>query len=150
MFFAAFQDCRQIDIWGSIYACHTKACTDQQRSRIVQWLSENSGKYEYEGHLRHLPEPAFWQRIIPPYDQELKPGEFQNGAYWATPSGWYAELLESTSPGAGAEFLNGLVNSLRKIGIWECIGRDGTYRNRNNLSSVLLPYASYVKLLHGR
>lgn len=146
MFRAASDSCRQIDVWGSIYACHIGAATPSQRAAITQWLSVNRANYEYLGHLRHLPEPEFWQRLIPPFDQKLKQGECQNGTYWSTPSGWYAELLESVTPGTGLSFLIELVRHFQEIGIWECINRNG-YRNiQDNLSSALLPYGSFKRL----
>lgn len=98
------------------------------------------------GHLRHVPEPQFWQRLIAPFDERLKPGEFQNGPYWSTPSGWHAEILELRTPGAGLELLCDLVKAFREIGIWECIGRDRYRRIPNNLSSVLLPYAAFKRI----
>jgi len=145
MFLAASHYCRQIDIWGSIYACHIHAATEAQRRAILEWLRANRDRYVYRHHLRHLPEPEYWEQTIPAHTKRVQ-GEFQNGAFWTTPGGWYAELLESASAGAGVRFLEGMVRDLRDIGIWECIGRDGYRRVKDNLSSVLLPYASFNRI----
>lgn len=147
MFYAASVDCRQVDIWGSIYAYRLGVLPLVQNEAIAQWLATHRDRFEYRGHLRHLPQPQFWQRIIPPFDANLHPGEFQNGPYWATPSGWYAEVLESRTPGAGVTLLCTLVSTFQEIGIWECIGRDGYRRIENNLSSALLPYAAFKRLV---
>ena len=76
-----------------------------------------------------------------------RPGCFQNGAYWATASGWYAELLESLRRGAGLAFLVELVREFQAHGIWECTGPDGYNRLENNLSSMVLPYRSLKRIL---
>jgi hypothetical protein len=146
MFLAASRDCRQVDIWGSIYACRVGAVTPDQRRAMVGWLGTNRTLYEYEAHLRHLPLPEFWQRQIHLPHHRFGPGEFQNGPFWSTPSGWYAELLEAETPGAGAAFLYRLVEAFREIGVWECIGPDGYRRIQDNLSSVLLPYGAFKRI----
>lgn len=147
MFYAASEDCRQLDVWGAVYACRLGVLPSARREAILHWLAINRNSFEYMGYLRHLPEPQFWQRIIPPFETSLLPGEFQNGPYWSTPSGWYAEILESSTPGAGPAFLCGLVRTFQEIGIWECIGRDGYRRIADNLSSALLPYGAFKRCL---
>jgi hypothetical protein len=146
MFFAASKDCRQIDVWGSIYACHARAATPEQQERVVGWLAANRNQFEYLGHIRHLPTPDYWERSIVAVAHLMKHGEFQNGAYWSTPSGWYAELLESANPGAGLQLLKELVAVFRDIGVWECIRPDGYRRINDNLSSVFLPYGAFKKI----
>ncbi|MFI5355811.1 MAG: hypothetical protein ACHQ4G_00605 [Opitutales bacterium] len=146
LYLAASHDCRQPDIWGSVYACHLGIVAPETRARIVAGFGRERPRHLLRGHVRHLPEPETWQRLIPPWDQTLKAGEFQNGAYWSTPSGWYAEALESVTPGAGADYLIELVAGLREFGVWEWIDRSGRGRNAGNLSSVLLPYASAKRL----
>lgn len=146
MFFAASQDCRQIDVWGSIYACHMDIANPEQRAGVLRWLAENRSLFEYRGHLRHLPEPDFWQRMTPPYDKHGKPGEFQNGTYWSTPTGWYGELLETTTPGAGERVIEDTVRTFIDFGVWECLLPSGYRRIQDNLSSVLLPYASLKRI----
>jgi hypothetical protein len=147
MFYAASEDCRQLDIWGSVYACRLGVLPSAQYEAIVQWLATNHNRFEYMGHLRHLPEPQFWCRIIPPFEASLHPGEFQNGPYWSTPSGWYAEILESKTSGAGLRLLCDLVHAFQEIGIWECIGHHGYRRVADNLSSALLPYGAFKRCL---
>lgn len=149
MFFAASIDCRQIDIWGSIYACRVGAVSDAVSETIMNWLATNRDKFEFRSHLRHLPQPEFWQRMTPPFDvpdEMFYPGAFQNGPYWSTPSGWYAELLEARAPGAGLQFLCELVETFRELGVWECIDPDGYRRIPDNLSSALLPYAALKRI----
>lgn len=148
MFFAASQDCRQLDLWGNLYACVIDAVSDEQRKSITDWFLKNQDKAIYNGHLRHLPKPEYWSRMILPEHQEtLGPGKFQNGAYWSTPIGWLACALEKASPGSGIKILNEMVDEFRRNGIWECMGPDGYQRLENNVSSAVLPYKAFKELL---
>ncbi len=149
MYLAASVDCRQIDIWGSLYACAIGAADATRRQRIGAWCEANRDRILFRNQVRHLPAPDTWQRVIPGPGLEplQRPGCFQNGAYWATASGWYAELLESQQTGAGLAFLGELVRGFQTHGIWECVGPDGYNRLENNLSSMMLPYRSYKHIL---
>jgi hypothetical protein len=150
MYLAASIDCRQIDVWGSLYACVIGAADPARRRRIGAWCEANRDRILYRNQVRHLPAPDAWQRVIPGpgLDPLQHPGCFQNGAYWATASAWYAELLESLQPGSGLAFLVDLVRGFQAHGIWECVGPDGYHRLENNLSSMMLPYRSYKTILH--
>ena len=103
------------------------------------------------GFAERLGDRDTWQRVIPGPGLEplQRPGCFQNGAYWATASGWYAELLESLRPGSGLAFLIELVREFQTHGIWECIGPDDYARLENNLSSMMLPYRAFKAILSG-
>jgi len=149
MYLAASVDCRQIDVWGSLYACVVGATEPARRQRIGAWCAANREWILFRGQVRHLPAPASWQRVIagPELEPLQQPGCFQNGAYWATASGWYAELLESLQPGSGQIFLVDLIHEFQTHGIWECIGPDGYNRLKNNLSSMMLPYRSFKTIL---
>lgn len=149
MYLAASVDCRQIDVWGSLYACVVGVADPARRQRIGAWCEANRDRILFHNQVRHLPAPASWKRVIPGPGLEplQQPGCFQNGAYWATASGWYAELMESLRPGSGIAFLVDLVRDFQAHGIWECIGPDGYYRLENNLSSMMLPYRSLGRML---
>lgn len=148
MYLAGSMDCRQLDIWGSIYACHLQAISDDRRQRIAERLWADRERCLYRGYLRHIFEPDYWQRLIVEEDY-TEPGKFQNGAYWSTPSGWLAELWESWRPGTGLQLLEELVDDFRENSVWECIHPSGYTRLENNLSSIVLPYRSLKHLQKG-
>ncbi|HNC24393.1 MAG TPA: hypothetical protein PLU52_09315 [Opitutaceae bacterium] len=145
LFFAGSRDCRQADVWGSAYACVTGALEPSRRQEVARSLLAKRERFLLRAQVRHLLTPENWQRRVIEADWTA-PGEFQNGAYWATASGWMAEVFESASPGAGVGLLRELVADFNAHGVWECIGPDGYTRVANNLSSVCLPYASWKKL----
>ncbi len=152
MYLAASVDCRQVDVWGSLYACVLGVADAARRQRIGGWCAANRERILFRNQVRHLPVPESWQRVTPGPGLEplQRPGCFQNGAYWATASGWYAELLESMEPGTGLAFLIELACDFQAHSIWECIGPDGYSRVRNNLSSIMLPYKSFKSIMRGQ
>ena len=121
------------------------ALEPSRRQEVARSLLAKRERFLLRAQVRHLLNPENWQRRVIEADWTA-PGEFQNGAYWATASGWMAEVFESASPGAGVGLLRELVADFNAHGVWECIGPDGYTRVANNLSSVCLPYASWKKL----
>lgn len=148
LFLAGSHDCRQADIWGSAYACVIGAVDDARRAALAASLLAKRERYLLRGQVRHLLRPEFWSRLICP-DEWAGPGQFQNGAYWGTATGWIAEVFESAEPGRGIALLRDFVADFAVHGVWECIGESGYARLANNLSSVCLPYASWRRL-HSR
>ncbi|HZZ44100.1 MAG TPA: hypothetical protein VFE58_14280 [Tepidisphaeraceae bacterium] len=145
LFLAGSQDCRQPDIWGSAYACAISAIDPPRRQVIADSLWQKKGRFLFRGQVRHLLTPDHWQKLILDVP-ETQPGNFQNGAYWGTATGWVAETFEPTRPGAGIKLLTDLVQDFHDHGVWECIGPAGYQRIENNVSSACLPYASFKRL----
>lgn len=145
LYLAGSQDCRQADVWGSAYACAIGAIADAQRQQVAQSLIAQRDRFLLRGQVRHLLTPEYWQRLVV-NEPWSAPGQFQNGPYWGTATGWMAETFEMAQPGAGLALLHELAADFEAHGIWECIGPDGYTRVANNLSSACLPYASWKKL----
>lgn len=51
-------------------------------------------------------------------------GEYQNGAYWATASGWALELFDRCDPPYAAHMLDELLTDFEENGICECINEN--------------------------
>ncbi len=135
MFFAASEDCRQIDIWGSAYAVYVGAASRRQSARIAEYLDRNYSSIVSHGQVRHLPAGQFWERMLIP----IKPGTYQNGAFWGTASGWVIAVLARRNPEKAAEMFNALVVDYQNHGIHECI--NGEYRKvPHYVSSATNPY----------
>jgi hypothetical protein len=147
---AGSRDCRQADIWASAYACVIHAVSPARRQEIGRTLLAQRDRFLRRGQVRHLRLPEFWQRRIVESDWTA-PGQFQNGAYWGTATGWVAEAFEAVAPGRGLALLRELADDFAAHGVWECIGDDGSARVAGNVSSACLPYASWKRLRpHGR
>ena len=117
-FVAATHDCRQIDLWGSAYAVRIGAVGSSQRRRIARLLADSYEECVLRGHVRHLPAGEYWERLLMPVPQDT----YQNGGYWAVPSGWVARCLVSADY---AELAHRLVRELiaefREGGVCEWI-----------------------------
>ena len=117
-FLAADGDCRQIDIWGMLYALYVDFPFPAEiRARVEAWLLENRGRYIYKGQICQLPDGAPWEKLL----IEVPAGEYQNGAYWATASGWALDFFRRADPAFAGEMLEALVRDFETDGVCECI-----------------------------
>jgi len=115
---AATYECRQYDLWGAAYAVRIGAVGSRQRHAVAQFLADLFGHCTRRGHVRHLVGGQYWERMLIPVPHDT----YQNGGYWAVPTGWVARCLLS----AGHDDLaHGLVRDLlaefRNAGVHEWI-----------------------------
>ena len=129
MLLAATADCRQIDVWGSCYAVSIGfPLSPQRREGIARWLLDNESGLVQAGQIRHTAPGEYWQRRLLP--AETRPGEYQNGAYWATASGWFMDAVREVSAPAARRILEDAYRYFERQGIYECV--NGEYRKLPN------------------
>ncbi|NLB37975.1 MAG: hypothetical protein GX810_01830 [Clostridiales bacterium] len=88
---------RQHDVWGTAYAAQAGVLTGQYKRRAQEALVQayTSGDAIAHGYVRHIPVSenhsphTAWERSSGP----VALGDYQNGAYWSTPTGWYFAAL---------------------------------------------------------
>ena len=98
LFLAATEDCRQVDIWGSAYLLYVGFPT-RHEEQVLAGLRRRVDDYVFEGQIRHLFKGEYWQRLLIDVPRET----YQNGAYWATATGWDRLVPSSYRPcGGGA------------------------------------------------
>lgn len=137
---AASIDCRQSDIWGNAYAIYINFPLADKKGKIVRYLSEHFRHYVYCGQIRHLPEPEVWKKTLIP----VKPGTYQNGAYWGTASGWVAYALAESHPQLARQIYQDLLQDYQLQGPHECVNIG--YRQLNNyVASVVNPLGALRK-----
>lgn len=118
MFWAADQDCKQIDIWGSAYAVEVGITDDEQAKRIAEYLVTNYDQLAMRGQFRHLAsEDKGWNNLF----INCKEGTYQNGAYWATPLAWIVPVIATQDLTLAKEIVRTVVNDFRENDINECI-----------------------------
>jgi len=119
MFFAATRDCRQTDVWASAYAVAVDfpPVAGEKERRILDWLVANYYQCVWHGQVRHLPLGEYWDRLLMPVEKD----RYQNGAFWATPSGWVMEALNRRDPGLARRMFGDLIDDFRIGGICECV-----------------------------
>ncbi len=120
MFFAADEDCRKIDIWGSALAAHLAIATPSQTDRIATYLVQHYEELTQHGQIRHLPAGENWQSLL----ANVKPGTYQNGAYWATPIAWTAPVIARKDPELAVRMIRQVIADFQNRGIMECINDD--------------------------
>jgi glycogen debranching enzyme len=118
MFNAATRDCRQIDLWASAYAIRIGAVGSSQRKRIASFFSDLYNDCTLRGYVRHLVAGQYWQRLLVPVPHDT----YQNGGYWAVPSGWVVRaLLSSPQPELAERLVGDLIAEFRAGGVCEWI-----------------------------
>lgn len=120
MFAAATKDCHQIDVWGSAYACVLRAASSSQSNAVANWLRANLDRIYWRGYIRHLPAPDHWQRLLKP----VPPDTYQNGGYWAVPTGWVAQTLATADPILARTIILQAIDEFEAAGIMEWIHPD--------------------------
>jgi len=121
MFWAADIDCKQIDIWGSAYAVDIGITSEEQTERIATYLVEHYDETVMKGQIRHLTKSeGAWNNLFKP----RKEGEYQNGAYWATPLSWLLPIYDLKKPGLSKKTLEDVIEDFQNNGINECINVD--------------------------
>ena len=143
MLLAATKDCRQIDVWGSCYALAVGfPLTEQRRASVIRWLLDNREGILQNGQLRHTAPGEFWEKCLLPVPE----GEYQNGAYWATAAGWYAEAVAGEDPAFARRVLEDACCYFETCGIFECV--NGDYRKLPHyVVSAANVYGAAKKLL---
>jgi len=160
----------QPDVWGSAFALHcdtVDAPTVQKVSRaLVRAFRERTAVQK--GFIRHILttdriNKGGWQAAI------SERGQYQNGGYWGTPTGWYISAVFKSDPTAAAdlakEYVQFLRDNMRQDGMtqaWEWFNPDTSnpdqsrrdpcsggwpshYANPLYVASVGLPYLSLKK-----
>lgn len=118
VFMAADVDCRQTDVWGMLYALDVELpLPEEVRAAVEQWLLDNRERYLYRGQVCQLPDGGAWEKLL----IEVPHGEYQNGAYWATASGWAIRLFRRRDPVFLEAMLDSLLSDFETEGICECV-----------------------------
>ncbi len=144
LFRAATVVCNQPDIWGSAFAVYLDIATPEQAQTISRYFKEHYRELVQRGQLRHLPAGMFWEQTI-----GVKPGTYQNGAYWATPVGWFVYTLDLADPALADQTIVDLVRGfIAARDENECV--NDAYANVSHyVASVTLPLAG-VRALQQR
>ncbi len=132
LFMAASGDCRQADIWGSAYACVIGAATGGQVSEVAAWLRGNLDAWHWKGHVRHLPAGEYWERFLRP----VQPDHYQNGGYWAVPTGWVAQVIAVEDTSLARRVVLEALEEFEQYGVMEWIHPEHGRHTPGYLASV--------------
>ncbi len=118
--FAATIDCRQIDIWANAYAISIDIPLGSKKDAILTFLHNHLDQYMWCGQVRHLLKGEYWQRYLYEFPRE----KYQNGAHWATASGWVIEAIAEKDRDRAVKLVSDLVADFKVNGICECVNEN--------------------------
>lgn len=116
-FLAASVDCRQVDVWGNAYALAIGFPLGKHKGAVQQTLIRRYEDYMWKGQVRHLFQGEYWQRLLIPVPRD----RYQNGAFWATASGWVMQAIHSANPQLAVRTFEELIADFQQNGVYECV-----------------------------
>ena len=142
LFRAATIRCREHDVWGSAFAVYLGVADTTQSEAIARYFATHYEEIVQHGQIRHLPGGVYWQ-------QGCQRDTYQNGAYWATPTGWFVYTLDLVDPSLADKTVIDMVDHFRQHGVCEWIF--GEQRKLPNyLASAALPLTGIRAMLKRR
>jgi hypothetical protein len=142
LFRAATVSCREHDIWGSAFAVYLGVADDAQAKAIATVFRRDYSGLVQNGQVRHLPPGVYWEKACPR-------DTYQNGGFWATPTGWFVYTLDLVDPALADRTVVDLVKDFQSGGACEWILKD-VRRLPNYLASASLPLAGIRAMIDRR
>jgi hypothetical protein len=142
LFRAATVKCREHDIWGSAFAVYLGVADKKQIQAVAEYFRDHYSQIVQRGQLRHLPGGVYWE-------QGCAKDTYQNGAFWATPVGWFVYTLDLADPGLADRTVIDMVNDFKTFGACEW-----TFGSKHQLphylASAALPLAGIRAMISRR
>ncbi len=143
LFRAATLQCREHDIWGSAFAVYLGVADDSQSTAVARYFKDHYPQLVQRGQIRHLPGGVYWENCSAPRDT------YQNGGYWATPTGWFVCALDRADRRLAEQTVLDLVADFQTGGACEWVF--GQKRQLPNyLASASLPLAGIRAMIGHR
>jgi hypothetical protein len=142
LFRAATLRCREHDIWGSAFAVYLGVADARQSAVIATYFKTHYAELVQDGQIRHLPGGVYWEQGCPR-------DSYQNGGYWATPTGWFVVTLDLADPALADQTVVDMVRYFQRYGACEWI-HGQTRRLPRYLASGSLPLAGVRTMLARR
>lgn len=143
LFRAATIRCREHHIWGSAFAVYLGVADKSQSRDIAMYFRDHYSQIVQQGQIRHLPANTYWEKCQAAHDT------YQNGAYWATPTGWFVYTLDLVDPKLADQTVIDMVTDFQKNGVCEWVFNK-KYKLPNYLASAALPLAGIRAMIEKR
>ncbi len=154
MLLASTEKSNQADVWSTVLAVYFGILEGDDMKKTCQYLSDayKNGSLAYKGNIRHVlttddfDESSAWEFSL------AKKQTYQNGAYWATPTGWVCHAIAKVNPTLAQQLAKEYVDDLRANDFrkgaefnapYECFHETGNAQNPVYLTSVSCPYAVF-------
>jgi len=143
LFRSATIRCREHHVWGSAFAVYLGVADEAQSRTIAAYFRDHYSEIVQEGQIRHLPGGVYWEVCGAAHDT------YQNGAYWATPAGWFVYRLDLVDPALADRTVVDLVAGFKKNGACEWVFGE-KHKLPGYLASASLPLAGIRAMIEHR
>ena len=143
LFRAATIRCKEHHIWGSAFAVYLGITDEGQSRAIAKYFRDNYLQIVQKGQIRHLPGGVYWETCVAAQDT------YQNGAYWATPTGWFVYTLDLVDPKLADQTVIDIVTDFKENSACEWLFVE-KHRLPNYLASASLPLAGIRAMIERR
>jgi hypothetical protein len=142
LFRAATVQCKEPDIWGSAFAVYLGVASGEQSLGVARYFQRHYDGLVERGQIRHLPAGVYWQAAG-------SKDQYQNGGFWATPTGWFVYTLDLVDPSLADRTVRAMAEDFHHRGVMEWIlgEKKGV---PDYVASVALPIAGIEKMLARR
>ena len=147
----------QADIWSTVMAIYYGIIEGEQALNASRTITDGykKGLLAKAGNIRHIfigedfSEKSAWEKSL------VRKGDYQNGGYWGTPTGWVCYTMAKTDPEAAKQLAKEYIENLRagdfrKGGTfgepWECYNLEAP-QNSIYMTTVTSPYTVFKSLL---
>lgn len=153
MVFISNEYSRQKDVWGTAFAIWLNILdeSNMQKSTEVLFDTYKNSTTLKNGYVKHIPESenmkeTAWEKVTSKYNT------YQNGGYWATPTGWYANALSLVDNETALELLEQFIHHTVEF---EKDGAPFEWRSANDKcysglfygASAALPYVGLKRII---
>jgi hypothetical protein len=152
----------QPDVWGTAFAVYMRVLPPETELRACTALANayQSGTIAWNGLIRHVPTDADFNSSTMWESAQSEKNRYQNGAYWATPTGWVVDAIASVDRNLAQQLAGEYIATLREGDFrkgkqngepWQCAHPTGDYHlNSAYLTSVSAPFAAFRRMAAGR
>ena len=146
LFLATTGNCNTPDIWGSAFAVWLEVATTGQAHTIAKYFKEHHDEIVLHGQVRHMPGFMDWNG----HKTATNSGNYQSGAFWATPQGWFVYTLDLADPDLADKTVIAMVRHFQEHSACEWINREGACNLPGYTASAALPLDGIRAMLQRR
>lgn len=145
----------QPDVWSTVLAVYFGVLEGQPLNKAARYVTAayQSGQLAQKGNIRHIitsddfSDSTAWEFSLAARNQ------YQNGAYWGTPTGWVCYTIAKVDIVAARRLAKAYIDDLRAEdfrkgegygGPWECYNA-GSKQNPLYLTTVSCPFAVFTR-----
>jgi hypothetical protein len=141
----------QPDVWATAFAIYLNILEGEDALKAARHLEAayKNGTLAYKGSIRHIikdedfSQNTAWETAI------VGKNQYQNGAYWGTPTGWVSYAIAKVNKQSAAKLVKEYIHELRENDFrkgsnfnapYECFYPGGYTRGPVYLTTVACPY----------